>query len=929
VKTIKRIFLNRTKWILSLSAVLGAVLLICYGAFAQARRGDARNGTKALASRTDGESLDREYRENDPEFVERRREWLDRFLARGPTAVSPAAYAEALAATRSLPTAPLTQTWTFQALSPLWNDWGGLGGNCTIPYPDPDHSYCGASARIDAIAVDPMNADIVYVGSEGGLSKSTDGGQHWTYLSDGLASQSVRSIAIDPVAGNIIYVGTGMNERFGVGIYRSVDSGATWKLFGKTEFSGGKIVKIAIDPATAGSQTSTTLYASVTRPYPDQTHRVWKSTNSGASWTQVRSATAAGGGFTLYDIVIQPGSGLAPSTVYITAPDGVFRGIGNGTWTQIHSIPHADVTSSLALSQSTLNLAFKASDGSTTIVRSTDQGSNWTELSRPCAPNPPWPDLCADLFTFGVNPADPNQIFIGGGWVLVYSLDAGITWEWAHEVHVDNHSIAFCPSNPQRNYLGTDGGIYRADYGDPICTNHPMCWYSKNQNFAGCLMQGVSISSDNHMVQGNQDNGTQYGYLGRNPPWRSTNPGTGDGGRARIDHTNSSKFYFTGYACSVGSGHPYRTTDGGATSVSVTPPGALDECSSFFPAMFMSPASSARVIMGFRNVWRTTDSGNSWVRIGGIPCARPSPTPSCDISCHTACGIEPSPTPGTVNGIYEAPSDPNVIYVYFDGGRAWVTRDANQGNNAHWTPCMAGMPWLIYAVTVDPSNPNTAYFAGDRGVYKTTDYGQSYTQVAIPDLIYRDVVIDPANRQHLFAAFLGGVLSSTDGGLTWSDMSAGIPAGMAVTSLSLNGTSRKLAASTYGRGAYILDLGELRQAESGVLTGCYIQADPNASGGYRVDGIDAPGDNVAFTNFPQTTQITIRYASPNTGTFGLYVNGTRVASILITSTGPPSGGWTIFTEKVVNVAIPANATVKLEYDTGDVAINLDYIIIAR
>jgi len=115
---------------------------------------------------------------------------------------------------------------------------GGLGGNCTIPYSDPDHSYCGASARIDAIAVDPTNADIVYVGSEGGLSKSTDGGRHWTYLSDGFASQSVRSIAIDPVARNIIYVGTGMNERFGVGIYRShwtpCTAGMPWLIYAVT-----------------------------------------------------------------------------------------------------------------------------------------------------------------------------------------------------------------------------------------------------------------------------------------------------------------------------------------------------------------------------------------------------------------------------------------------------------------------------------------------------------------------------------------------------------------------------------------------------------------------------------------------------------------------------------------------------------------------
>jgi hypothetical protein len=117
--------------------------------------------------------------------------------------------------------------------------------------------------------------------------------------------------------------------------------------------------------------------------------------------------------------------------------------------------------------------------------------------------------------------------------------------------------------------------------------------------------------------------------------------------------------------------------------------------------------------------------------------------------------------------------------------------------------------------------------------------------------------------------------------------------------------------------------GNLIEAESGTLTGCYVQADPNASGGFRVDGIDANGDNVAFTNFRGTSVIKIRYASPNTGTFGLYVNGTRVVSIPITSTG----SWGTYAEKTLNVTIPTGATVKFQYDSGDVAINLDCIVI--
>jgi len=117
--------------------------------------------------------------------------------------------------------------------------------------------------------------------------------------------------------------------------------------------------------------------------------------------------------------------------------------------------------------------------------------------------------------------------------------------------------------------------------------------------------------------------------------------------------------------------------------------------------------------------------------------------------------------------------------------------------------------------------------------------------------------------------------------------------------------------------------GTLIEAESGTRAGCYVQADPNASGGFRVDGLDANGDNVAFSNFPWTSVIRIRYATPNTGTFGLYVGGTRVASIPITSTL----GWNIYGEKAINVTIPATAAVKFQRDPGDVAINLDCIVL--
>ena len=114
----------------------------------------------------------------------------------------------------------------------------------------------------------------------------------------------------------------------------------------------------------------------------------------------------------------------------------------------------------------------------------------------------------------------------------------------------------------------------------------------------------------------------------------------------------------------------------------------------------------------------------------------------------------------------------------------------------------------IQAVAVDPIDPNTAYTASNAGVYKTTDLGITWTtgMSDFSNLLYQDVTIDPDDPQQIFAAAFAGVYASTDGGLTWGNMSAGIPAGMEVTSLSFNATSRHLAASTYGRGAFVINL---------------------------------------------------------------------------------------------------------------------------
>jgi photosystem II stability/assembly factor-like uncharacterized protein len=770
---------TRRQWVLILPPIVLLALVFCYGVIAKARHADKRAASNAhsvgtdagLAGRYSHRDRDREEAAQIPNDV---REIQSR-SGKAPGNVSSSAFQTALAATRQLPPSPLGQerkfvsarttgNWSLVAYSPIANDFGG-----------------GASSRIDCIAVDPTNANIVFAGSEGGISRSTDGGVHWSYVSDNIDSQSIKCLAVDPVYPAIVYAGTGTRDLFATGIYWSTDGGTTWSLRNEIDFYGKTVAKLVVDPATAGSTTSTTMYASVISYVNDSnnSHSVWKSTDSGLSWTQLRSApgvTYGGNIERFYDIVLDPDNS---STLFVTAPDGVFKyaysggRFGGYVWTKIHDIPNGTLPSYLAFAQSVLYLAYN--NGDAVIIKSTDKGATWSA---------PLPSSGAGLSCFGVDPAHPERIFVGSA-PLRYSLDGGTHWISPTTVHPDIHSIAFCPTNDHRYYLGNDGGIYRADYTGGSTIN----FVPKNSYLVGSLMRGVSLSSDGSMVMGNQDNGTQFHFATDfDPPWMMLQGG--DGYQPKIDPNNANKLYYQVYSygnlvCNNGWQSVRRVLNGVTTDI--TPGVACNERSAGFSALFVNSTDAARVIVGFKNIYRSADSGGTWTRIGPD-------------------GIDTDPD-GSAFALAEAPSDTNVIYAVFDRLRVFVTSNANLGTAATWTQVINGYEGvgLISGITVDPTDPNTAYITSETNVWKTVNRGPHWDPVGYANLIYRDVVIDPADHLHVFVGGTAGVFASTNGGSTWGTY-AGIPYGLEVTSLSLNATSRRLAASTYGRGVYMLDL---------------------------------------------------------------------------------------------------------------------------
>jgi photosystem II stability/assembly factor-like uncharacterized protein len=194
-------------------------------------------------------------------------------------------------------------------------------------------------------------------------------------------------------------------------------------------------------------------------------------------------------------------------------------------------------------------------------------------------------------------------------------------------------------------------------------------------------------------------------------------------------------------------------------------------------AIAVHPTTMGTVYIGAAGggVWKTTDDGNTWA---------PLTDSINDLS---------------VGALALAPSAPNIVYLGTgEGGIAidfipgiGFLKSTDGGNN--WIFPSSVIATTFYRISVHPANSQELVVGTNRGGLRSTDGGASWTTVIDPN-IYRDVtdiVRDPADASVLFAttwdelrwcASRGNcsfasprVLKSTDGGVTWSERSNGLP----------------------------------------------------------------------------------------------------------------------------------------------------------
>jgi alpha-L-fucosidase len=114
---------------------------------------------------------------------------------------------------------------------------------------------------------------------------------------------------------------------------------------------------------------------------------------------------------------------------------------------------------------------------------------------------------------------------------------------------------------------------------------------------------------------------------------------------------------------------------------------------------------------------------------------------------------------------------------------------------------------------------------------------------------------------------------------------------------------------------------EAETAES--VAGAATVSDGGASGGSLV-GLTNPGQGVRFAGLPVAGKLAIRYASTNVGTISVAVNDQPARKVNIHSSGALTNS---FLNAIIEIAIPARATLTVSLATNDAAVNLDRIVV--
>jgi photosystem II stability/assembly factor-like uncharacterized protein len=396
---------------------------------------------------------------------------------------------------------------------------GGLWYNNDVTDPLSSWNYVSemwSTFSITAIAFDPTNPQIMFVGTSGALYKSTNDGQTWTKIVPvGAPANTAQAhdipLSIGRITDILIVSSTEMYASTGIGLCKSVDGGTTWSRI---------LLPIAPNNFPAGFK------------------------------------TALGGTFN----IVPTANATAAMTIKKASDGKLFTNFANGqifksndgiTWTNISppQMPVDGANSLIALAPSTSGATqvlytFTAqAAGGGWLKKSVDAGVTWTNIT--------WNggfQQFYDNFVLKVHPTD-DKIFFAATIGMQKSLDGGATWKSYGTItspvaSADWHDIQFAPNDPSKAIISNDQGIsYWKDIQTLTATGE-----ARFKNLVACQAYFTdmrNVAGDNTLACGAQDQPSQL--MNSAGLGSSVNLSVGEGYWLTFDKNEPNILLYTGF----------------------------------------------------------------------------------------------------------------------------------------------------------------------------------------------------------------------------------------------------------------------------------------------------------------------------------------------------------------------------------------------
>lgn len=393
----------------------------------------------------------------------------------------------------------------------------------------------------------------------------------------------------------------------------------------------------------------------------------------------------------------------------------------------------------------------------------------------------PWKDigpLSGDMRSLAVHPSSAD-IVIALGDSLHRTKDGGLTWQYLHvgldpQLPSGIRDIMFDPVEPDVIYIAASTGFYRSNNGGDT-------WEQIDIFAPYCL----TFDTLTNRILAGADSGLIYLSDDRGISWEVIETGISGGIKSITAEGNLIYVGSAAYSQSP-DGHILKSVNGGEQWMDITPASPFPNIGD----LVLDPRDSLVIYAIYSGTWdfpasgitKSTDGGLNWVESSnGIPAAMGIGRLVIDhqnpdvMFAATFSGLYRSSNGGDQWELVEL--QPDIIdhlndIAIFESDPSQMFLATNYGiyrvDDTGVLHLIGAEPVRIVSLALDSSNPGIIYAAG-RGVYKTTNGGQSWE--TIKSLAWgQTIVMDPTDPDILYLGDYSpysAVYKSTDGGTSW------------------------------------------------------------------------------------------------------------------------------------------------------------------